>query len=178
MARATKTKRKRNPHMDNSIAVAEGFHGRGIKGFIDVIEEERYEGTGAKLADLVELVCTDDGGKSGYPIRFTKDRPILASNSNNQLSIIGGDQSLNLSNFEWIEEEERDKQWLVFGEVYSIAYATDKHHLEGSSGKYEEYEHNFGEEGGKLPMLAYDALNEKLYLLGGSYKITDLGIRD
>ena len=38
------------------------------------------------------------------------------------------------------------------------------------------YWHVFGEEGGEKPILVYAKLNERMQLVGGSYKVEDRGI--
>ena len=59
------------------------------------------------------------------------------------LEIIGGDQSLDLDR-EGIDFD--GKRLIPLGYLYSIVYVTDKHHLEGSNGYPEPYEHYFAEE--------------------------------
>lgn len=38
------------------------------------------------------------------------------------------------------------------------------------------YQHEFGEDGGEWPIIAYDSLNEHLILIGGTYEVRDVGI--
>ena len=54
------------------------------------------------------------------------------------LEIVGGDQELG--------GEFNGKIEVPLGYCYQIVYETDKHHLEGSNGYPESYEHFFGEE--------------------------------
>jgi hypothetical protein len=77
------------------------------------------------------------------------------------------------------------KQLIKLGKVKSIVYLADKHHLVGSNGKEEEYEHDFGKKKyflfGKQvgqPELLYDCLNKTMKLVGGTYTIEDEGIKN
>ena len=196
--------RRRNPSADLSDeeSLSKEFHGREPKEIIDVVERESY-GNAVVIGDLWELGCLGSDNKTKWIIRFKKNRPILSCDSDGEnLEVIGGDQVLEI-------DESKRKVPLGFG--YMIVYETDKHHLEGSSGYPEPYEHFFGEEfyrsngykaedykrgedffdvvmkaglvgqaiiQGYLPVIVYDRVDEKIELVGGKYKVEDVGIKD
>lgn len=171
------------------------WHGRDTEEELEEVETEVYRGNLALLADLEELQIATEYGKSPqdvkryYEIFFDpKDRPKLAGYGNN-LFIEGGYQKIPDSVLgDLVEPDELDKDNIDLGEIYAIAYVADKHHLEGSSGKKESYLHRFMEYKpdpdsddieypvGKMPRLVYDQLNEKLKIVGGTFKVQDVGI--
>lgn len=201
--------RSRNPEDDLRIAeeISEQWHGRKAREVTEVDEIEKYGDTLAELAELMELGVLGSDFTNQYTIAFKKDRPKLCSDlKSDNLLIVGGDQRL-----EFDAEFVAGKQLVPVGFTYCIAYETDKHHLEGSNGYPEPYEHFFGEEfykeqgynqddyetseeffaelleegvveeaiaEGYLPMMVYDTVNEKISLVGGRYKIEDVGIVD
>ena len=73
---------------------------------------------------------------------------------------------------------EAGKYLVYVGMVWAVSYFADKHHLSGPKSQKNgiEYRHEFGEEGGELPHLIYDARNAHLILAGGSYVIEPEGI--
>jgi hypothetical protein len=180
--------RRKNPNVDDSIEdatqVSEGFHGRPQRYIEDVIEVEKYRTKLAHLGDLVEFELLDKSGRKVIPISFAEHDTeehvsVGATPDRYQLILTGGNQSIDLGAFDDLGENEKLKDYVCLGEVYSISYFTDKHHLEGP--KYQkdgtEYIHKFGEEeNGERPELMYDRLNERMMLIGGSYEIRDEGI--
>ena len=172
----------------NARKVAEGFHGRKSRGVTDIGEEYRYPKNLAELGKLVELMVMDEERKYSVPIMFNRNRVnetvlVTSTSDREQIVFVGGDQKLDWKKV--LRELDREappsgRQYVELGEVYSIACFADKHHLEGpeEQKKGVEYEHEFGEEGGYPPRLVYDTLNEKMMLVGGSYTVEDVGIRD
>jgi hypothetical protein len=169
--------------LGEATRVSEGFHGRPARYIEDVIEIEKYRTNLAHLGDLVEFEILNKSGRSVTPINFaehdTDDHVSVGSTPDRfQIILTGGDQRVDLDTFDDISEEERNKDYVNLGEVFSISYFTDKHHLEGP--KYQkdgtEYIHKFGEEGGERPTLVYDKLNQRMILIGGSYEVRDDGI--
>jgi hypothetical protein len=163
--------------------VTKGFHGRDAEYVEDIVEIEKYRTNLAHLGDLVELEILDKTGRNVFPICFAEhdtDGHVSVSSTieRNQIIFGGGDQELELQDLE-LSDNERQKDYVKVGEVYSISYFTDKHHLTGP--KYQkdgtEYIHLFGEEdGGERPTLIYDRLNRRIFLVGGSYEVRDEGI--
>ena len=176
--------------------LSKDWHGRENLTEVDLETSKAYRGNLADLGELEELQIATEYGKTlqdvtkYYEIFFDpKDRPTLAGYGNN-LFIEGGYQELPRQTLEdlVLDEEELDKDLLDLGEIYAIAYTADKHHLDGSSGKKESYLHRFMEfkpnpdsdeiqyPVGKMPRLQYDQLNKTLKIVGGTFKIQDVGI--
>lgn len=192
MARSTKKRTGRvngNPgnggaeSYQGAAAMSEKWHGRAPREIEEIEEIETYDVNLGKLADLLELNILNLDGKRVTPIGF-KDCGVSLAGKDNQLFFIGGDQQLSLDDLKDLvlgnQEIDGSKQYIDIGDVYSIAYFADKHHLMGSKAQAKgvDYEHVFGEqtEDGQLPGLVYDARNQKLLLVGGSYEIRAEGI--
>jgi hypothetical protein len=62
-----------------------------------------------------------------------------------------------------------------FGTLTSVCYETRKDHLDDEVDT--PYEHDFGEEGGRKPILGIDR-DGYAHIIGGDFIITDLGIKD
>lgn len=65
------------------------------------------------------------------------------------------------------------------GDAIEIIYLSRKYHKEvqeKARGELVEWVHEFGEDTGVLPTFWYDTANYRIYLRGGEYKITDMGI--
>lgn len=170
--------------LSEAKSLTEGFHGRKAQYVEDIIEIERYRTKLAHLGDLIEFEILDHrSNKHVIPINFaapdTEEHVSIGFPNRYQLILSGGNQSIDLDSFPALSNNEREKDYVQIGSIFSISYFTDKHHLEGP--KYQadgtEYIHKFGEEeGGELPTLVYDRLNEHMMLVGGSYEIRDEGI--
>lgn len=192
--------RRGNPlDVDTSISIspkvlqmAESFHGREVETITDYEELDNYESELADLGELRELEIVAKGRKSVIALTFDKDCPRLATRADGkQLYFVGGDQELSEDVLEDLRRkgadelsvhggtlEKGDKRILPIGTVHTIAYFADKHHLEGTKKQRKgvEYEHTFGEENGIKPVLAYDVMNMGMILLGGDYRVEDVGI--
>lgn len=153
--------------------MSERFHGRPSRDEIDIDETDIYDKSMAMLGDLVELNVIDPKKpNTEFTISFKRDRPCLCCNAEgSQLEIIGGDQSLPFPN-------NTNKYLVTLGEIRTISYYTDKHHLEGPKNQKDgvEYEHEFGEEGGDRPTAVYNTRSQKILIVGGDYTIEDEGI--
>ena len=189
------------PKIAKAIKLVEEFHGRPYEEIVDGIESEKYDSTVSQLAVLVELTVISTNGKNVIPIRFNetdvvKDMKdpnnvlVCANPTGTQLYIIGGDQDIGNPR-EILEQlgqehidELLDRDLVPLGDCYSICYFTDKHHLVGpkSQAKGTPYNHEFGENDIKegyeptRPILVYDQRNKNFKLIGGSYRIEDVGI--
>lgn len=171
--------KRKNPDIDTSEAarMSESFHGRAAQEEFEVEEVSHYDPAMAVLGDLVEFVCVD--GRKETTINFSKNRPKLCCDSQGHyLEIIGGDQELEFNEDRVTYQEYQGKQLVPLGYAESVAYETDKYHLEDSDGEVAVYEHQFGEEGGEQPMLVYNATDKKILVVGGSYTIEDVGIKN
>ena len=162
--------------------LSEDFHGRPVREVIEVEEREVYDEYGAILGYLEELGILTEDGDGLVPIRFQygpddEDTVMLVSNpEGTNLELVGGDQDID---WQAVDGASAQGKYLVaVGQVLTIAYRTDKHHLSGpkSQASGTTYEHEFGEEGGELPLLVFDRQNQRLLLVGGSYTVESEGI--
>jgi hypothetical protein len=134
----------RNPDtVDDAEELSREWHGRDNETVTEIEEIETYPENLAELADLEELGVLSADLVGRYQICFKKDRPKLCAPDGRNLEIVGGDQSLSEVP-EGIDYQ--GKKLVPLGYLVSIVYETDKHHLEGSNGYPESYEHYFGEE--------------------------------
>lgn len=173
---------ERNPsQLGEAEEVFEDFHGFPPSGHQDFAERELYRDELAQLGSLEELeVLLPDSDKKAVPISFNHHTKLCVSPDRKQLYFVGGDQSLpidELVDCGMITEEEAQKDLVTVGECFSITYDAKKVHLVGPK-KSVPYIHQFGEEGGSLPVLIYDTLNKACRLAGGSYTVEDVGIKN
>jgi hypothetical protein len=175
--------------LSSSQSLFESFHGREADGEDDVVSFENIPDHLTQLGELRELVVILPNNKEEITIEFPEENTstILASApGGTQYVLVGGDQGIDpdslVEDF-GISTDEIGDEWqrkVVLGEVVSLTYFTDKHHLSGP--KYQKdgclYEHELGEEGGELPTLVYDPNNESLEIVGGSYITKEEGIRN
>lgn len=186
-------KRKRNPSSpsyEEAIEVTKGFHGREPQSEGEYVEIIHFDKNLGELFTLLEINILhpdsdDEGEVSLIPISFKGCDIRAATNKDRrQIYFVGGDQSLDLEDLEKelgvdLDSGVTGRQYINIGEVYSIAYHTDKWHLEGPKSQKDgtDYEHTFAEEdGGSYPELMYDKRNKKIVLMGGSYEVRDEGI--
>jgi hypothetical protein len=91
-----------------------------------------------------------------------------------QLHIVGGDQSVDVETF----GVRGERRYEMLGLVELVAYHTTKDHLGEEDGGTADYHHEFGENGGALPCLMYDTVDQRLTLVGGDYRLLSVGIDD
>ena len=167
-----KVARKRNgSELASAAKMYRKFHGKAPAG-IKTVQQLRV--TPSVLADcgrLVEIIVATDVGK-GVKLSFGKGVRVATTGDGGQLYFVGGDQAVNLRQFPNVS---LPKDQVELGECVSICYHTSKdfHNFEPS-----DYEHQFGEEGGARPMLAYDFHSQRLYFVGGDYIVKREGIVD
>lgn len=191
---------KNGDYSENDAAeMSRKFHGRDIQNVEDLVEDEEYIDKVAVLGELEQLIIVCPDEKHFLPIEFKakKDMGVGISGKDDnvvmlccdpggkQLLLYGGDQSLPLDDENVVDDlelsaEEIDKQFINIGRIKSITYFADKHHLQGPSYQKKgcSYEHQFGEEGGVCPDLFYDSLNARCLIVGGSYTVEDVGIKN
>lgn len=172
----SRSERKKNPStVADAKALAEKWHGRPAEEIFEVVEKEVYDTNLAVLGELVEMTLLDEDGY-GQILKFDKSVLLVGTVDENNMEFVGGDQSLPLEKL----GVETKKHKVNLGQVFSIVYWTDKHHLQGEPKKAIEREHEFNEESkdGNYPELVYDTRNEHMELVGGSYVVTPEGIRD
>ena len=172
MARlAAAGRRRRNPAEEQEAAkLTEQFHGRPARKVREIAEEETQRYVLAELGRLQELVVILPTGRA-VKLEFTRRPRLAASPEGGSLYFEGGDQKLDLAALGI--KNDTGKDHLEIGQVLKITYRTSKafHSFEPT-----DYVHTFGEDGGTLPTLAYDVLNRRLYLIGGTYQVRPEGI--
>jgi hypothetical protein len=158
---------------NQATELSKSFHGRDVEEEFEVEEATYSPDSLAVLGELVEIEL-----ESGCLLDFAdSDVKLCAAPDGLQYVFVGEDQTLDDEALEelGISLPVGSKQ-LLLGDVASITYSTDKHHLDDSDGEVVQYQHEFGEEGGELPALVYDPVNERLSLVGGSYETKPEGI--
>jgi hypothetical protein len=165
--------------------LAEDFHGRPGRQTIDVTEYEAYDEHGTVLGILVGLEIVDEDGEYETPIEFDydsaggRDNILVVSNpAGTNIEFVGGDQDID---WQTVDGAGAEGKYLVYvGPVWAVSYFADKHHLSGPKAQKDgiEYRHEFGDDGGELPHLVFDARNRKLLLVGGEYHIEPEGVAD
>lgn len=66
----------------------------------------------------------------------------------------------------------RPRELVKLGALEAVAYRTQK------GGERAVWEHEFGEGGGRKPVLAMDPRTRRLHIVGGDYDVEDRGIVD
>lgn len=170
-------RRKANPAAE-AAALSEAFHGRPVGEVVELEETLREHAhlAGLGTLDLIEL-------EDGTTLEDFEGALLASNEEGTQLFIAGGDQRVSLRRFPDVDES---KELINLGPVRRIVYTTDKQHLGRADKKRGPYEHELGEESGRLPDLIYDAVNERLSFAGGAYSISagdydgrhSAGIRD
>lgn len=198
-----KKRKRRNPEVDLSKAeeMSRTFHGREPKEEIEVDETETFDDAMTVLGDLVELTAYDQSEITN--ITFSRDEPSLCSSGDGEnLEFIGGDQSLDVSTSKAVITigyavfiaYRTDKHHLEDsnGEVeeYGHFFGEEFYKSQGYEQKRHESQEDFLQrlfsdglvdeaiEQKLLPTLSYKVIDGKLLLVGGSYTIEDVGIRN
>jgi 5-methylcytosine-specific restriction endonuclease McrA len=174
---------RRNPDAKEQSAKAyQMFHGRAVDRFDEIIEARGLPP--AVVEQLRALVPPEDYAKLGDLVSFLTaegriifkegERPILACNPEaTRLYVIGGNQ--NMEPMLRDLKASKDRGLADLGEAVEVEYFTRK--------KFDDfkpiiYYHQFGEESGKRPRLMYDQKRRQIHLVGGNYKIKNVGIVD
>ena len=185
--------------MDGALKMAEKFHGRKVKEVVELSESEDEDLDLAVLGILTELEVMTEDGREAVEVSFAdglegkhylnvdkgmkKFVRVCTNAEGNQLYFVGGKQDISgllpTLKREGCRVEDKTRKVLV-GELYSISYMADKHHLEGPESQKQGgfYIHQLGEESGIRPMLVFDKVNGKLEVVGGNYDVHDVGIKD
>jgi hypothetical protein len=162
--------RRRNPDdMPAAEQMYERFHGRPAQRTVEHLERLAFRDTFAELGKLLELRFRLDGIRQPVPLVEFKGAQVACTPDGENIYFLGGNQSVDLSSL----DIESDKDYVELGECTYIKYLAKKgfHDFEPI-----EYFHEFGEEDGIRPVLAYDSQNQKLFLLGGNYRCKPEGI--
>ncbi len=166
-------KGRRNPEdgeLEAAAELSEQFHGRPARKVREVTTVGQERSTLTELGALKELHVILPAAGRVYILHFSRGVLLASSPNGRQLYVVGDDQAFDPSE---VGIEDADRDHLHIGEVWKIVYKTSKafHSFEPV-----EYIHEFGEEGGSLPMLGYDTLSAKFYITGGSYEVRPEGI--
>lgn len=165
----TAPRRRRNP--PSATEMFRTFHGREPRRITEVETEELYPVDVADCGRLLQLDVLDDDGERVTPLESKGNVRVWTTPEGGQLYFHGGDQALDLARLGL--DHVLPKDHVEIGPVHTIHYRTTKdfHDFEPM-----HYFHEFGEEGGELPVLNYDTRNKRLYLTGGTYQVKREGI--
>jgi hypothetical protein len=173
-------KAARNNPATASAEAFEEFHGFAPSEVITVTKKIHYH---KHLAAAGKLTHLDVWGvdETGHKITGFKGAFLAFNEEKNQLFVEGGDQAVNLADFEIDPPHELE----TLGRLTDIGYQTNKTHL-GDEGGEAVYVHKFrstNKDGrhvivriARYPDLIYDVRNEQLLFSGGSYEILREGI--
>jgi hypothetical protein len=184
---ANPKKRAKNP-IDQAADTYENFHGRAADEVIEVTETVHEHSVLSGIGELVKLTIAAVDGVSVVDISGFKGALLAQNEQATQLFIVGGDQSVNLSDFGIVGKPHECE---VLGAATEVAYKTRKDHLgkAGGAGERAIHVHDFGSlrqvdpkdprsrQGSRLPIVTYDTRNERLVFAGGGYDLPEVGIR-
>ena len=146
------------------------FHGMDPGEVIRVQEsaEQRHE-----YVALGELVLISGKWVDGGTFQIESDGIQLASNpQGTQLYFIGGDQA-GIMNYLAKSGADTSKDFIEIGKATRVVYQTRK---EMDQYRVANYDHALGEKGGRPPLLFFDKIRRKMFLVGGTYRIKPEGI--
>lgn len=157
----------------SALGASEAFHGIDTSEVFEVACEVFEHDNLGDLGELISMeIAPVNGGRAIVLHGFAGARLAQAPKGFPfQLFIEGGDQAVDLAEFDIDEPHEKE----VLGKLKRIKYYTVKHHL-GKDGGEANYKHKLGEIDGKLPTVIYDCMNESLEIAGGGYTILAEGI--
>ena len=168
-ARSATRGRRNSESLAGAERMFETFHGKKSGRVIDYEESYKYPATFAELGKLIELRFWLDKANPDFQLTRFGDAQVVATPDGSNIYFIGGDQSVDFAALDIAS----DKDFVELGPCTYICYFTvkDFHDFEPT-----KYWHRFGEDDGVFPVLAYDRLNRKLFLLGGNYRVKAEGI--
>jgi hypothetical protein len=170
---------KRNPEGSSAASeLYEQFHGEPSDGVTVYKERIEIPEDFVELGDLVELKVATLHGKDVTITAPDPDRydvheivKLASSPDGKQLYFIGGDESLQLDKLGFKGDEV--KPHMVIGVLYELTYRTRKGF---DKFKLTDYYHATGEDTDNQPMLNYDEVNNLMSVVGGEYRVKDVGI--
>lgn len=164
---------RRTPRANPSTAAAELYESwTGEPSQHETVVEETYYDH-SHLTDLARLVGFKLRGVRGQLKFRDKETRLCSNETGTQLYIRGGDQRINLDDYNTITRRPVDptKESVVLGEIESLYYSARKPFLGKEHTKTGVYKHKLGEESGNRPFLIYDTRAGLLSISGGSYYI-------
>lgn len=168
----SKAKKKRSSRRNSeadAIGMYEKFHGKAPGRIVEYEELVNFPHHFAELGKLKELRINLDSANRKYPFTNFGDCKVVCTPDGENIYFVGGDQRIDLD----MCEIGGDKDMVELGPCVYICYHTTKDFHDFAP---IDYYHEFGEENGIQPMLAYDRLNRKLFLMGGDYRVKREGI--
>lgn len=186
---AIAARRRGDAALDQAARLKTAFHQQGPKELLESIDSIAYRKDFAVLGDLISLEVIPPRGGRVVTLSWESPAPRVDSAPDGRsLYFLGGDQSVNLERFGLPRKAERDL--VMLGECRKIAYFTHKgfHNFEPTEYRHkfgtvdrrpdllESWQRELGRSQGRFPSLAFDALNERLLLVGGAYKVHREGI--
>ena len=157
--------------LDRAEGIYEEFHGKPSGELIETEEEVRLRDTLAVLGRLAQIIV-ESADAARYSITFGDDTMLCVSDDGKQLYAVGGDQSLDLEAL-GVSGPAAEKDKVFVGSALQVTYRTRKQFDDFAE---VDYVHDFGEDGGTLPLLVYDRLNQTVEFAGGDYEIKREGI--
>jgi hypothetical protein len=164
---------KRRKKNQSAEALFKTFHGKTPKETLELHEAAAMRGEFTSLGELIELVVESPGGED-LRLGFDGEKVKLAcAPTGTQLYLIGGNQVLNGSLKRFGADTAKD--FVELGTAQSIVYRAAKDFTDFKSA---DYEHEFGEESGDKPHVFYDKFKQRIFLMGGRYRVERPGIID
>lgn len=162
---------RNNPAAKSAAELYREFRGREANRVLEYADRFTRPTETADLGRLLELSVLT-GEREVTPLQFYGTTVRVTAATTNQIYFQGGDQKIP-PGLLGAEDLARDHAWL--GPVVQIVYFSTKGFHDFAP---TEYYHDFGEESGAVPYLAYDVQAQQLYLIGGRYRIEPRGIVD
>jgi hypothetical protein len=152
------------------------FHGPGAEGadvVTDVTEKIHEHSVLSGIGKLANLRIKAIDGSGIVKLEKFGGTLVAQDEKGTQLFFKGGNQAVNVKDFGIDHPHENE----ILGALVSFAYRTDKTHLRPEDGGKAEYNHVFGKNGSRLPLVVYDVRNKLLHLAGGGYDLPEVGVR-
>ena len=154
----------------DSVELYRDFHGEDPTEIIAVQESARERQELVSLGELVSLQGKMPDG-SAFDVQ-SDDIRLASSPDGSQLYLVGGSQE-NVMRMLVKTSADTSKDLIEMGECCRVIYQTRK---EMHNFEIINYDHKFGEEGGLCPMLYFDKLKRRMFLVGGTYQVKPEGI--
>jgi len=166
-----KTQKGSNPTQAEDLFKT--FHGKTPKETLELHESAAMRGEYTSLGELIELVVESPGGED-LRLGFAGEKVKLASSpAGSQLYLIGGNQTLDGSLKRFGADTSKD--FVELGLAQNVLYRASK---DFTDFKTTDFEHEFGEDSGDRPHVFYDKFKQRIFLMGGRYRIERPGIID
>jgi hypothetical protein len=166
--------RKRNPATESvsgeGVELYRDFHGMDPAEVIRVQESAEQRHEYVELGDLVLLSGRWTGG--GHFQIESDDVKLAANPEGTQLYFIGGSQA-GVMNYLVKSGADTSKDFIEIGKATRVVYQTRK---EMDQYRVANYDHALGENGGRPPLLFFDKIRRKMFLVGGTYQVRPEGI--